>query len=145
MGGKDAACALSSGEAANNCASVVAAHALVAEAIVWLFGLGRAADCHAEPRGKCLDGLRLEVVPRQIELGVVDSESTLGTIGPSQQRLHRLGHDPVVSPVLGVLEVHVRDPVVGKVVRHLACGAGGPLSDITAPKGCVLVPGYLQM
>ena len=141
VGGKDAVAALSGGEGGNNGASAAAAHALVAETPVGLVGLGRAADCHAEAGGEGLDRLLLEVVLGEVELGVVDGESALGAVRASQQRLDRLGQHPVIGAVLGVLEVQVGHPVVAKIVRHLARGAGCPLSDITVPGGCVLVSG----
>lgn len=82
-------------------------------------------------RRECLDGLALEVIPRQVKLGVVDRKTALRTVGASQERLHRSWHDTVISAVLGVLEVHVGNPVVGEVLGHLASRACCPLANIT--------------
>jgi len=84
-------------------------------------------------RRECLDGLLLQVIPVQIELGVVDGKSTLGPLRASQKGLDGRRHHTVVRAILGVLEVHVRDPVVGEIFGHLAGCARGPRADITLP------------
>jgi hypothetical protein len=106
-------------------------------------------------RREGLDWLLLDVIPREIELGVVDSTSVkmsadewstrirrrfyvqtaLSTVRPSQQGLDRRRRDLVVGAVRRVLEEEVGNPVVGEVLGHVAGGAGCPLADIALHGG----------
>ena len=85
-------------------------------------------------RWEGLDRLLLDIIPAQIELGIVNSKTSLGALGASQQRLHRRWHHTVVGAV-GVLEVHSGGPVVGEILSHLAGGASGPLANVTSHTG----------
>jgi hypothetical protein len=91
---------------------------------------------HPKARWERLDGVLGEVVAAQVELGVVDGQSTNGTVGSTQKRLNWDRCDAVVGAIAGVLEVQCRGPVVGEVFGHLTGSASGPRSDV-AIHGCV--------
>ena len=98
-------------------------------------------------RRESLNWLSRQIILRQVKLGVVDSQTALGAVGPSQERLHRLRLDQMVGAILGVLEVHVRNPVVGEIIRHLARRAGGPLTNVAQHGGveCIASDDHVQM
>ena len=59
-----------------------------------------------------LYALLLEVVPRQVELRVVDGETAYCAVGAAEKGLHGDDGDAVVGAVGGVLEVQLGSPVV---------------------------------
>lgn len=83
------------------------------------------------PRRESLDGPRLDIVPGEIKLGVVDGHATLGA---GRQSGVVDDGDALVRPV-GVLEVEHSGPVVGEVLGHLTGGAGTAGADIALHSG----------
>lgn len=78
--------------------------------------------------------LLCEVVLGQVELGVVDGKAARRALGATEERLDGKNGHAVVRSV-GVLEVQVGSPVVGKVFRHLTSSAGAPLANIARHGG----------
>jgi len=60
-------------------------------------------------------------------LSIIDGNSALGTV-LTGTNIHR--RYTVVGSVRRILEVQDSSPVVGKVLGHLAGGAGGPRADV---------------
>lgn len=82
-----------------------------------------------------LNLLRSKVVFVEIELGIVDSNTTGSTVGASKQRRNILDWNTNVRAVGGVLEEHGSSPVVAEVIRHLACCASPASTNITRHVG----------
>lgn len=131
VGGEDTAGARGGGEVGEQRAAVLAGQALVVKPDVRSGLGGRGADGHAEARREGRDLLLREVVAAEVELRVVNGETTLGALGASQKGLDGQNGNPVVRAVGRVLEVQVRGPVVGEILGHLARSAGGSGTDIT--------------
>jgi len=105
--------------------------AVVAEASMGLGSLTRAANGHTEAGLERLDRLRLDIVSRQIILGVVDRNAT----GDARCKGSIVDDRHTVIRSVSVLVVHDGSPVVGKVLGHLASSASTPFTHVTGHGG----------
>lgn len=128
---EDSSCARLRREVRHLLSSTLTCQTLVSQANMWLASRCRTADGHPETRRERLDRLLLQIILRQVVLCVVDRQSARGALRAAQERLYGNNGDAMVRSVDRVLEEEHGGPVIGKVIGHLACGAGCACAHIS--------------